>query len=66
MTLENWIVKRGPKNVARLLKVDPATVSQWKTKDCCPRPRFMVRIHELSKGKVTYKTMIENFVNAKK
>jgi DNA-binding transcriptional regulator YdaS (Cro superfamily) len=64
MTLNKWIIKTGPKKVAKLLRVDPGTVSQWKTLDACPRPRAMVKIHQLSKKQVSYQSMIESFVKA--
>lgn len=66
MTLSSWIVTTGPKNVAKLLKVDAATVSQWKNQNAFPRPKHLVKINKLSKGQVTYRSMIESFVKAKK
>jgi hypothetical protein len=66
MTLSNWIIRTGPKNVAKILNVDPGTVSQWKRKKSCPRPALLVKINKLSRGEVTYKSMLESFVSSKK
>jgi len=60
MTLQAWIKETGPKNVAHLLKVDSSTVHFWKAGKTLPRPAIMVRIHQLTKGKVSYQTMIES------
>lgn len=59
MTLSSWIVKTGPKTVARLLKVDPSTISQWKNLNAVPRPETMVKIYKLSRGRVSYKSIVE-------
>jgi DNA-binding transcriptional regulator YdaS (Cro superfamily) len=60
MTLQAWIKETGPKNVAHLLKVDSSTVHFWKAGKTLPRPALMVQIHRLTKGKVSYQTMIED------
>ncbi len=62
MTLETWIKKTGPKEVARLCAVDPSTVSYWRTGKALPRPHHLIRITQVSNGLVTYKQMIEGFV----
>jgi len=59
MTLQAWIKETGPKNVAHLLKVDSSTVHFWKAGKTLPRPAIMVRIHQLSRGKVSYEQMVE-------
>lgn len=59
MTLKHWIEKTGPKECAKLLKVDPATVSYWKLGSSLPRPHHMVKIYRLTNGRVTYKEMVE-------
>lgn len=66
MTLHDWILKTEPKKVAQLLKVDDATVSYWKTGKALPRPEKMIAIHKLSRGRVSYKSMVENFLGNKK
>jgi len=65
MTLQSWIVQTGPKEVAKLLNVDPAAVSLWRNKKTLPRPHQMKRIKQLSRGRVSYEVMIEKFLAAK-
>lgn len=62
MKIDLWIKEVGPKKVAKLLRVEPQTVSAWRTGIACPRPQKMVQIKKVSKGKVDYKDMIEPFV----
>ncbi len=66
MQLKDWIIETGPKKAARLLGVEPQTVSQWRVGKALPRPENLVAIFKLSKGKVTYKEMIERFARARK
>lgn len=66
MTLQAWIDSKGPMNVAHLLKVDSSTVHTWKAGTSLPRPKIMVHIHQLSRGRVTYKSMIETVARNKK
>lgn len=60
MTLNSWIKKTGPKKVAAMLQVDQSAVSLWRTGKSHPSVESMFLIHRASKGKVTYKSMIEN------
>lgn len=62
MTLSTWIEKTKPKKVAQLLNVDPSTVSQWRNFAAFPRPYHMKQIVSLSKGRVTYKSIVENYL----
>lgn len=64
MTLQAWIKKTGPKKVAKLLSVEPQTVSAWRTFRACPRPAKMHQIKKVTRGLVRYKDMIEPFVSA--
>lgn len=59
MKLETWIVKTGPKKAAQILDVDTSTISRWKTGRSLPPAKVMFKIHKVTKGKVTYKEMIE-------
>ncbi len=61
MTLSDWIDKTGQKKVARIADVNTSTVSMWKCGRALPRPKSMVAICKASKGRVSYKTMIETF-----
>lgn len=62
MTLSTWIEKTKPKKVAQLLNVDPSTVSQWRNHAAFPRARHMKQIVALSKGEVSYKSIVENYL----
>jgi hypothetical protein len=66
MTLRTWIDQKGPMNVAHLLKVDSSTVQTWKAGTSLPRPKHMIKIHQLSRGRVSYKAMIETVAKNKK
>lgn len=58
MTLCDWIEKTGPKKAAQLLNVDPSTVSLWRNGRSTPTAKMMRKIHETTKGKVTYEGMV--------
>ncbi len=62
MRLDTWIKSTGPRVVARAMNVDPSSVSAWQNGYMCPRPKRLVQIHKLSKGKVSYAEMILHFV----
>ncbi len=62
MTLRQWIINTGPKEVAKLCNVDPSTVSAWKVGKAFPRPKKLLTIHKISKGRVSYKELVEGFV----
>ena len=64
MKLDTWIEKTGPKVIAKKFRVDPSTVSYWRSGTRCPNPRRLYKIHQMSGGKVSYKEMIEHFVPA--
>jgi transcriptional regulator with XRE-family HTH domain len=64
VTLQEWIIKTGPKKVAQQLNVDPSTVSGWRNKKTFPRPDKLKLIHQLSKGRVTYQSIIEDFTTS--
>lgn len=61
MRLDAWIIKTGPKIVAKKMKVDPSTVSSWRTRKAFPRPDKLRQIYKLSEGKVTYEEMVHHF-----
>lgn len=63
MTLCDWIQKTGPKAVARLLKVDPSTVSLWRNGRSVPRAETMLKIHTITLGKVSYRSMLKRGKN---
>lgn len=63
MKLTNFIESYGPKKLAVKLGVDPAAISKWKKKKSFPRPKILKTIYSLSKGRVTYKDMVEHFLS---
>jgi len=64
MTLKNWMNKRGINKTMKDLKVSRATVTYWGNYNCLPNPVNMRKIVKLSMGGVSYKTMIEEFIEA--
>lgn len=60
MTLKDWARKEEPYKLAKQLGVTPSTIYYWITHNKLPRAKVMVKIHKLSGGKVTYKSMVEN------
>lgn len=64
MTLKDFIQEYGATKLAKLLVVDDAAVSAWKHLGVLPRPTYMRKIHLLSKGRVSYKTMVETAARA--
>lgn len=65
MKFEKWIDLKTPRQVARALDVDQATVWHWHTKKSCPKPRTMKRLIELSDGKLNYNDIVEHFLTNK-
>ncbi len=63
MRLDVWIEKTGPKEVAKQLKVDPSTISNWRTGKSFPKPERLVQLYKLSMGRVTYAEMIQHFLS---
>jgi len=64
MNFARWIEKTGHRKVAAKLKVDPSTVSLWAARSSLPKPATMKEIVKVSGGRVSYKEIIEPFVNA--
>lgn len=65
MKLKSFITSYGPKKLAQALGVDDATVSQWKMNKAFPRPAHLKGIVKLSKGAVTYESMVNDFLQRK-
>ncbi len=63
MTLREWIDGLGQVEVAKKLKVKRQHVHNWRRRSNLPRPATMVKIVKLTKGKVTYREMLEDYVN---
>ena len=64
MSLKDWIKKKGAIEVARLMNCDKAGVYKWGRGHCLPKSSQMYRIKRLTKGAVTYDSMIETFYAA--
>lgn len=62
MTLQAWIEKTGPKKVAALMGVDNSTVYTWGAGQSLPRAQHLQKIVKVTKGKVSYKQMVETVV----
>lgn len=59
MTLKNFINNYGASKLAKTLEVEASTVRQWRRERGLPRPALCVKINQLSKGRVTYRELIE-------
>ena len=61
MTLRNWVKRNGgPKKTAMLLTgTRDAAIRMWLRGDNTPRASTMYEIYKLTRGRVSYKTMIE-------
>lgn len=59
VSLKDWINEVSVLEVARLLKVEDATVRHWRRGHALPRADHMQKINRLSRGTVSYEEMIE-------
>jgi DNA-binding transcriptional regulator YdaS (Cro superfamily) len=62
MKLKEFITIYGPKKLALTLRIDDATVSQWKLAKAFPRPKYLREIVKLSKGQVSYESMVNDYL----
>ena len=62
MTLQSWIKKTGTKEVAKICGVDRNCVWQWAHFVSVPADKKKVLIVRASRGKVTYKEIIEPYL----
>lgn len=60
LSLKSWIESTGPTKVAYKLKVCESAVRQWHRGYCLPRPEIMRDIKRMTKGRLSYATMIED------
>ena len=65
MTLEKWIKKRGVVKTAQDLGTSRINVYYWCNGRCLPNAVRMRDIVKLSKGRVSYKKMIEEHIEMK-
>lgn len=63
MTLREWITSvGGPQKASKLLKVSESAISFWLSCKKLPSSENLVKIVEVSKGRVSYADIIETFV----
>lgn len=65
-SLQDWINEIGIESVAKLLKVNAASVRHWRRGHCLPRTGQMYLIQRYSKGRVTYEEMINTYHESQK
>lgn len=61
----DWIDKKTPVYVAKVLGVNVSTVSHWRNGHCYPRVEQMRTIKKLTRGAVGYEQIIDGTVGAK-
>lgn len=54
----DWVDMIGGPKLAKLLDIDPSTISHWR-RGKCPKVDHMRRIRELSEGAITYDHIID-------
>ncbi len=65
--LRDWVKsKGGPLAVSEKLGVTAAAVRSWLRRESTPRPRVMIEIMRLSKGKVTLVGIVKETAKRKK
>lgn len=60
ITLNKWIEETGRSVVAKKLGVTITAVGNWCVGYSTPKDSLKLKIYELSKGRVTYESMIAN------
>lgn len=63
VTLKDWLDSKRAKDLAKEMDVQLASIYQWKSGRHLPCVEEMRKIKKLSKGKVSYDIMIENFLD---
>lgn len=58
MELRAWIFEQGPKHLEKKFKVDRSTIYRWGLGNSMPTAKQLVKINELSDGKVTIESMV--------
>ncbi len=59
ISLTAFIEEKGVEFLAKKLGVNPSTVGHWRTGLCYPQVKQMRKIKKLSRGLVTYDTIID-------
>lgn len=59
LTFKDWIKKTGDEKIAKALGVNITTVGHWRRGHCRPKTNQLQEIKKLSKGRVSYASIIE-------
>jgi hypothetical protein len=62
MTLKEFLEVHKQAWVAAELGVTPQCISRWHCQRICPRPEQMKALLKLSKGKLSYESIIEPYL----
>lgn len=54
-----WVNEYGGRRLAKVLGIDPSTISHWRGGRVLPKAEHMKKIVELSEGRVTYDHIID-------
>jgi len=55
----DWIDEVTPKRIAKLFKVNPQTVRQWRKGISYPSVIHMKRIKKITRGEISYEKIID-------
>lgn len=56
----SWINNTTTKKISRQLDLDPSTVRQWRRGRNMPRPKTIVKIRALTRGRVKAKDILSH------
>lgn len=66
MKFEEWVFKQGGiRDLARKLQITPMTIVHWFNKDCFPSALTLQKLVKMSKGKLTYDSIIDSIKKRK-
>ena len=63
LSLKDWILEMGESEVAKLLKINVATVGHWRRGYCLPTVDKQKRIVEITRGRLSFETMALDFLS---
>lgn len=64
--LSKWINEIGIKNLASKLDVTAGAVGHWRSGHALPQHEEMQKIKRMSRGQLSYDTMIDSYLKNKK
>ena len=59
-----WINKKGTVALAKQLKTTDSVIRVWRTGRSIPKARTMKEIITLTRGKISYKDIVEHYLNS--